>query len=75
MTYQRILESEPSDELTKRDPYAFGLGKRMEQVPSLRKKDPYAFGLGKRSLDDEETVVGADCIFLRGKIYCRTVEA
>ena len=74
MTCQRILESETSDELTKRDPYAFGLGKRTEHL-RMMKKDPYAFGLGKRSLDDEKTVVGADCIFLKGKIYCSTVEA
>ena len=33
----------------KRDPYAFGLGKRSLFTFGPSKKDPYAFGLGKRS--------------------------
>jgi len=38
----------------KRDPYAFGLGKRGGEYSFGlgRKRDPYAFGLGKRSDDD-----------------------
>jgi len=37
----------------KRDPYAFGLGKRGEYNFGLgKKRDPYAFGLGKRSGND-----------------------
>jgi len=32
----------------KRDPYAFGLGKREYGFGMGRKRDPYAFGLGKR---------------------------
>ena len=35
---------------SKRDPYAFGLGKRgFASEYGLGKRDPYAFGLGKRS--------------------------
>merc|ERR1711860_477617 len=36
----------------KRDPYAFGLGKRASDMYSFglgKKEDPYAFGLGKRA--------------------------
>lgn len=35
-------------EVEKRDPYAFGLGKREYGFGLGRKRDPYAFGLGKR---------------------------
>ena len=35
----------------KRDPYAFGLGKRSLFTFGPSKKDPYAFGLGKRTPD------------------------
>lgn len=34
--------------MDKRDPYAFGLGKREYGFGMGRKRDPYAFGLGKR---------------------------
>jgi len=33
----------------KREPYAFGLGKRTPYQFGLGKREPYAFGLGKRS--------------------------
>ena len=39
------------EELEKRNPYSFGLGKRGGEPYSFgmgRKRDPYAFGLGKR---------------------------
>lgn len=44
-----VLHSD--DELEKRNPYSFGLGKRGGEPYSFgmgRKRDPYAFGLGKR---------------------------
>jgi len=43
-----MLTSSSSD---KRDPYAFGLGKRANEYSFGlgRKRDPYAFGLGKRA--------------------------
>ena len=37
------------EQQNKRDPYAFGLGKRgFSAEYGLGKRDPYAFGLGKR---------------------------
>ena len=46
------MEGVPSlyEQKYKRDPYAFGLGKRnaFASEYGLGKRDPYAFGLGKR---------------------------
>ena len=55
-----VLETQAKDEAhnenavpssDKRDPYAFGLGKRANEYSFGlgRKRDPYAFGLGKRA--------------------------
>ena len=47
-------EHQESAEVDKRDPYAFGLGKRAGGEYSFglgKKRDPYAFGLGKRASD------------------------
>ena len=51
------------DQHDKRDPYAFGLGKRGNEYSFGlgKKRDPYAFGLGKRG------GMGSDYAFGMGK--------
>ena len=52
---EEILEESKNEhhdnEVDKRDPYAFGLGKRGGEYSFGlgKKRDPYAFGLGKRA--------------------------
>ena len=51
---KNVEHQESSNEVDKRDPYAFGLGKRAGGEYSFglgKKRDPYAFGLGKRAND------------------------
>lgn len=51
---KNVEHQESSNEVDKRDPYAFGLGKRAGGEYSFglgKKRDPYAFGLGKRASD------------------------
>ena len=45
---RRWDDPQVDNEAMKRDPYAFGLGKRSEPAFGLGKRDSYAFGLGKR---------------------------
>jgi len=51
---KQAAAAEENNHLNKRDPYAFGLGKRAGAEYNFglgKKRDPYAFGLGKRAND------------------------
>merc|ERR1712141_923606 len=49
---KNVEHQDSTSEVDKRDPYAFGLGKRANDMYSFglgKKEDPYSFGLGKRA--------------------------